>query len=231
MRGEQRLGMAGRRQVDGDVVGVGISGSIEIDRRLDPHPLSLRRRWVGTKQIIKSQTSPPRNRAPAFDANQPRNLLVYREASHETANIEGDTLAGGQPIQSQMPSRDIPRIWSSSVVIVPERSNLRFVVRRHHTISRVKRFCHVIVDTKSSVEKPLLPGRVHLSAQAETREGILWQERSATRQRCHRSSPKQQNVAPGAATQHLRIHLEFWEKPLSEEASSLICHWRGPPIR
>src|ERR1700722_9227711 len=98
--------MTRRRQVDRDVVGVGISGSIEIDPRLDPHPLSLRHRWVLAKQIVEPQASPPRNRAPAFDANQPRNLLVYREASHETANIEGDAHASGQAIQSQMPSRD-----------------------------------------------------------------------------------------------------------------------------
>src|SRR5579862_5086134 len=79
IRGEQRLGMAGSGQIDGNIIGVGISGTIQIDRRLDPHPLSLRGRWVSTKQIVESQTRPPRNRAPAFDANQPRNLLVDRK--------------------------------------------------------------------------------------------------------------------------------------------------------
>src|ERR1700676_1264161 len=204
MRGEQRLGMAGRRQVDGDVVGVGISGSIEIDRRLDPHPLSLRRRWVGTKQIIKSQTSPPRNRAPAFDANQPRNLLVYREASLETANIEGDAHAGGQPIQSQMPSRDIPSIGSSSVVVVLERRNLRLGVSRYRTTRRVDSFGHIIVDTKSFVQKPLLPERAHISTQAQTGERILRQEGSSTGQRGLTPSPERHNVAPRWAAHHLR---------------------------
>src|SRR6266849_9104950 len=127
--------MAGRRQIEWDIVRIGISGNIEIDRRLDPYPLSLRRRWVGTKQIVESQTSPPRNRAPAFDANQPRNLLVYREASHETANIGGDTHAGGQPIQSKMPSRDIPRIGSSAVVVVLDRSDLGLGIGGYRTIS------------------------------------------------------------------------------------------------
>src|SRR4051794_21809402 len=99
--GKQCLWMAGRRQIERDVVGIGISGSIEINGRLDPYPLSLRHRRVGAKQIVEFQTSPPRDRAPAFDADQPRNLLVYREASLETANIEGNAHAGGQPIQSQ----------------------------------------------------------------------------------------------------------------------------------
>src|SRR5580700_4019381 len=123
-----------------------------------------------------------------------------------------------------MPSGDIRRIGSSSVVVVLKRSKLRFVIRGHHTIPRVKRFCHVIIDTKSIVQKPLLPLRAHLSAQAETRESVLWQERTATRQCCHRSSPKQQNVASGAATQHLRIDLELWKRPFSDEAASFLVH-------
>src|ERR1700674_3455207 len=101
--------MASGRQVERDIVRVGPAGSIQIDRRLNPHPLRSRRGWVSAKQIVESQTRPPRDRAPAFDANQPRNLLVYWEASHETANIEGDTHAGGHPMQSKMPSRDIRR--------------------------------------------------------------------------------------------------------------------------
>src|SRR5450631_1057114 len=119
------------------------------------------------KQIVESQTSPPRNRAPAFDANEPRNLLVYREAGHETTNIERDGNAGGQPIQSQMPSGDIPRIGSSSVVVIPERSNLRLGVSRYRATWRVERFGHIIVDTKSSVQKPVFPRRVQLSMQAK----------------------------------------------------------------
>src|SRR5580658_1271246 len=114
-----------------------------------------------------------------------------------------------------MPSRDIPRIGSSSVVVVLERSNLRFGVSRYRTTSRVERFGHIIVDAQSSVQKPLLPWRVHIWTKAQTGERILRQEGSSTRQRCHRPSPKQQNIAPGAATQHLRIHLELWERPLS----------------
>src|SRR5882724_4879586 len=158
------------------------------------------------KQIVESQTSPPRNRAPAFDANQPRNLLVHREASHETANIEGDAHAGGQPIQSQTPSRDILRIGSSSVVVVLERSNLRFGVSRYRTTWRVERFGHLIVDTIN-----------------------VRQERSSTCQRCHGSSTKQNNVAPGAATPHLWIHLECWGRPLSEQTSGFIVHTSRPP--
>src|SRR3984885_14827896 len=113
-------------------------------------PFRLRHRWVGTKQIVESETSPPCDRTPAFDTNQPHNLLVYREASHETANIEGDTHARSQSIKSQMPSRDIPTIGSSAVVVVLELGNLRFRVSRHRTMWREERFGHVIVDTKSS---------------------------------------------------------------------------------
>src|SRR6266849_3919820 len=172
--------MAGRRQIEWDIVRIGISGNIEIDRRLDLHPLSLRRRWVRTKQIVESQTSPPRNRTPAFDANQTRNLLAYREASHETAKIEGDAHAGGQPIQSQMPFRDIPRIGSGSVVVVFERSNLRFGVSRRRTTWRVERFRDIIVDSNCSVQKPLLRGRVHVSTHAQTGECIWRQEGPGT---------------------------------------------------
>jgi hypothetical protein len=89
---------------------------------------------------------------------------------------------------------------------------------------RVERFGHIIVDTKSSVQKPLLSGRVYISTQAQTGERILWQEGCSTRQPCHCPSPKQQNVAPRAATQHLSIQLEFWERPLFENASGLIAH-------
>src|SRR5580658_5221737 len=35
----------------------------------------------------------------------------------------------------------------------PERSNLRFGVSRHLTMWRVERFCHVVVETNSSVQK------------------------------------------------------------------------------
>jgi len=81
--GEQRLWMANCRQVERHKVRVRIPRGIEIDRRLHTRPFSLRHRWVGAKQIIESQTSPPRDRTPAFDANQPRNLLMHREASQE----------------------------------------------------------------------------------------------------------------------------------------------------
>ena len=59
-----------------------------------------------------------------------------------------------QAIQSQMPSRDVPGIGSSSVVVIPEWSNLRFGVSGYCTTWRVERFGHIIVDTKA------LPGLV-----------------------------------------------------------------------
>jgi hypothetical protein len=83
---------------------------------------------------------------------------------------------------------------------------------------------HIIVDAKNLIQKPLFPGKVHISAQAQTSERILRQEGSATRQRCHRSRPKQQNVTPGAAMEHLRICLKLGERPLFEEAPKLIVH-------
>src|ERR1700693_1936828 len=122
--GEQCLWMAGGRQIKRHKVRLRIPRGIEIDRRFHTRPFSLRHWLVGLKQIIESKTSPPRDRAPAFDANQPRNLLVYWEASHETANVEGDAHAGGQPIQSQMPSGDVIRIGSRAVVVILELGNL-----------------------------------------------------------------------------------------------------------
>jgi hypothetical protein len=82
--------MACRRQVDRGKVGIRIPRGTEIDRRLHTNPFCLRYRRVGTKQILESQTSPPRDRTPAFDANQPGNLLMHREAIHELSNIERD---------------------------------------------------------------------------------------------------------------------------------------------
>src|SRR6266851_269731 len=62
-------------------VRVRIPRGIEIDRRLHTRPFRLRHRWVGAKQIVEFQTSPPGDRTPAFNANQPGNLLMHREAS------------------------------------------------------------------------------------------------------------------------------------------------------
>ena len=67
--------MASCRQVERDIVRVGPTESIQIYRGLDPHPLLLATQVVRTKQIVESQTSPPRDRAPAFNANQACNLL------------------------------------------------------------------------------------------------------------------------------------------------------------
>src|SRR6267154_239325 len=68
-----------------------------IHRRLtdDFHarPFRLRHRWVGTKQIIESETSPPGDRTPSFNANQPCNLILHREPSHQIPNIERDAQA------------------------------------------------------------------------------------------------------------------------------------------
>lgn len=88
--GEQRLRMAGRRQVERHKVRVRIPRGIEIDRGFHTRPFSLLHRWVGAKQILESQTSPPGDCTPAFDANEPRNLLMQREASQEIPNIKRD---------------------------------------------------------------------------------------------------------------------------------------------
>src|SRR6266852_5512044 len=176
--GEQRLWMAGCRQVERHKIRVRISRGIEIDRRFHTRPFSLRHRWVGAKQIIESQTRPPCDRTPSFDANQPRNLLMHRKASQEIPNIERDAQAISEPIQSQIPSRNIARIRSSSVVVVLERGNLRFGVGGHSTTSRVKCFRHVIIDTQCLVQNPVLPRGVHISTHTQATERILWQEKS-----------------------------------------------------
>src|SRR5579864_4949363 len=149
--GEQRLWMARRRQVDRHKVRVRIPRAIEIDRRLCARPFRLRYRWVGAKQVIESQTSPPRDRTPAFDANQPRNLLMHREASQEIPNIERDAQTRSESVQSQFPSRNVAGIRSSSVVVVLERGNLRFGVGGYCAVYRVERLCNVIVDTQGSI--------------------------------------------------------------------------------
>src|SRR3984885_9673589 len=101
-------------------------------------PFCLRFRRVGTKQIIESQTRPPCDRTPAFYANQPGNLLMYREAIHEISNVERDAQTRSEPIQGEIQSRYVARVGSGSVVVVLDRGNLRFCVRGHHTISRVE---------------------------------------------------------------------------------------------
>ena len=148
---EECLWMAGGRQVERHEVRIRIPRGIEIYRRLHTRPFSLRHWLVGVKKIIESKTSPPRDRAPAFDTNQPRNLLMHREASQEIPNIERDAQAGSEPLQRQSPSRNIARIRSSSVVVVIERGNLRFRVGGHSTIRRVQCFRNVIVDAQCSV--------------------------------------------------------------------------------
>jgi hypothetical protein len=89
---------------------------------------------------------------------------------------------------------------------------------------RAKRFGDIIVDTKSAIQKPLLPRGVHISTHAQTGERFLRQDEAGTRQSRQGPSPKRQHIAPGAPTQHLRIYLECRERPLSEEADSLISH-------
>src|SRR6267154_6329615 len=184
-----------------------IPRGVQIYRRLHPGPFGLRYRWVGAKQIIESQTSPPRDRTPAFDANQPRNLLMHREASQEIPNIERDAQARSEPIQSQFPSRNIAGIRSSSVVVVLKRGNLRFGVGGHPASSRVKCLCNVIVDTQCFVKKPLLPWRVHVSRHTHVTERLLRQEKSSACKRCECASPKHEKVAPALITQDPGGHL------------------------
>src|ERR1700729_4315261 len=103
------------------------------------------------KEIIESQTSPPRDRTPAFNANQPRNLLLHREASQKIPDMERDAQTGSEPRQSQFPSGNIAGIRSRSVVVILERGNLLFGVGRYATTHRVQSFCNVIVDPLCSV--------------------------------------------------------------------------------
>src|SRR5580693_6633005 len=224
--GEQRLWMAGRRQVERHIVRVRIPRGIEIDRRLHPRPFSLRHRWVGAKQIIESQTSPPRDRTPAFDANQPRNLLTHREASHEIPNVERNAQARSEPLQSEIPSRYIARVRSGSVVVVPDRGNLRFCVGGHHTIPRVECFSHVVVNSKSFVEQPLLPRRTHISAHAHATECIWWQKKSCACCRRQRADSKRQHFSPSSIAQDACSHLNYGERLLFKETLVVLHEHR-----
>src|SRR6267154_24409 len=192
-----------------------------IHRRLtdDFHarPFRLRHRWVSTKQIIESETSPPGDRTPSFNANQPCNLILHREPSHQIPNIERDAQARVEPVYGEIPSGNISRIRSSSVVVVVQRSNLRFGVCGHPTISRVERFCYIVVDTQCSVQKPLLRGRVDRSTHTHATQRILWQEKPAPCQRCQCASPKEQKVAPGSITQDPGRDLIYRKRSLFKE--------------
>ena len=66
VRREQRLWMAGRRQVDRHEIRVRIPRRVKIHRRLHARPISLRHRWVGAKQVIESQTAARRSQAEGF---------------------------------------------------------------------------------------------------------------------------------------------------------------------
>jgi len=61
-------------------------------------PISLATSVVSTKQIIESETSPPGDRTPSFDAHQSRNLLVHGEPGHQIPNIERDAHTGIEPV-------------------------------------------------------------------------------------------------------------------------------------
>src|SRR6266446_9545668 len=172
------------QQVNRNEIWIRISVCVEIDGRFDAGPFCLGYRRINMQEIIESQTGPPCDCAPTFDANQPRNLLMHREASQEIPNIERDAQGRSEPIQSQFPSRNIAGIWSRSVVVVLERGNLRFGVGGHPASSRVKCLCNVIVDTQCFVKKPLLPWRVHVSRHTRVTERILRQEKSSACKRC-----------------------------------------------
>src|SRR4029077_5036677 len=120
---------------------------------------------------------------------------------YQIPHIERDAQARIEPVHSEIPSGNISRIRSSSVVVVLERGYLRFGVCGHSTIFRVERLCHIIVDTQCFVQKPLLRGRVHISMYTHATERILRQEKSPACQRSNRASAKQQKVAPAPITQ------------------------------
>src|SRR5229473_4504560 len=143
---------------------------------------------------------------------------MHGEPGHQNPDIERDTQARIEPVYSEIPSGNIARIRSSSVVVVLQGCNLRFSICGHSTISRVKRFCHIIVDTQCSVQKPLLGGRVHSLTHTHATERILWQKKSTVCQRCYRASPKQQKVAPGPITQDPRSDLNYRKRALFKEA-------------
>src|SRR5229473_5789478 len=142
---------------------------------------------------------------------------MHGEPGHQNPDIERDTQARIEPVYSEIPSGNIARIRSSSVVVVLQRCNLRFSICGHSTISRVKRFCHIIVDTQCSVQKPLLGGRVYSSTHTHATERILWQEKSTACQRHHRASPKQQEVAPRSISQNPGSDLNYRKWSLFKE--------------
>src|SRR6266446_2272566 len=210
------------QQVNRNEIWIRISVCVEIDGRFDAGPFCLGYRRINMQEIIESQTGPPRNRTPAFDANQPRNLLTHREASQEIPNVETDAQARSEPLQSEIPSRYIARVRSGSVVVVPDRGNLRFCVGGHYTISRVECFSHVVVDTKRFVEQPLFPWRTHISAHTQATERILWQQKSGACCRRHRADSKRQNLSPSSIAQDPWSDLNYRKSLLFKEASVLL---------
>src|SRR5882724_6488923 len=144
------------QQVNRNEVWIRIPVCVEIDGRFDVGPFCLRYRRISMQEIIESQTGPPRDCTPTLHAHDARNLVMDLVVCEKSGDVERSGQAGGQPIESQTPLRNISRIWRRAVVIVLERSNLRLTIRGYQMMLRIKSCGHIIVELECFVQKPFV---------------------------------------------------------------------------
>src|SRR5215472_3468585 len=75
-------------------------------------------------------------------------------ARKKSADIERNSEAAGESLESQTPRRDVPWTWSSPVVVILQRRNLRFRISRHGAIRRIQRLGDIVVQSNGVVCEP-----------------------------------------------------------------------------
>ena len=124
------------QQVNRNEIWIRIPVCVEIDGRFDVGPFCLGYRRISMQEIIESQTGPPRDCAPTLHTHEASNLVMDLVVCEKNADVERNGQAGGQPIESQTPLRNVIRIWGRAVVVVLKRSNLRFSIGGYQMMSQ-----------------------------------------------------------------------------------------------
>src|ERR1700681_2909909 len=112
------------QQVNRNEIWIRIPVCVEIDGRFDVGPFCLGYRRISMQEIIESQTGPPCDGAPTLHTHEASSLVMDLVVREQGADVKRNSQAGGQPIKSQTPHRNISRIWRRAVVVVLQRSNL-----------------------------------------------------------------------------------------------------------
>ena len=85
---QQSLRMVRCQQVDRNEVWIRIPVCVEIDGRFDVGPFCLGYRRISMQEIIESQTRPPCDCAPTFDAHEASNLVMDLAVCEKNADVE-----------------------------------------------------------------------------------------------------------------------------------------------